>query len=100
MKSKFSLILDFDSTIISLETLECLADIVLSKNRNKNQIIDKISNYTKLAMNGELSFEKSLEYRFKLMEVSSKHVTLAIDKLIDTVDKTFLENYLGKIYRS
>ena len=92
MKSKFSLIIDFDSTIISLETLECLADIVLSKNSNKNQILDKISNYTRLAMNGELSFEKSLEYRFKLMEVSSEHVTQAIDKLIDTIDKTFLEN--------
>ena len=92
MKSKFSLIIDFDSTIIGLETLECLADIVLSTNSNKDQIINKISSYTKLAMNGELSFEKSLEYRFNLMKASSKHIVQTIDKLKGQIDKSFLEN--------
>ena len=74
MKSKFSLIIDFDSTIISLETLECLAEIALFKNKNKNKIIDKISDYTKLAMNGDITFEESLEYRFNLIEVNKSHI--------------------------
>ena len=59
MKSQFSLIIDFDSTIIGVETLECLAEIVLSDKQNKKQIINKISNYTDLAMSGQIPFEKS-----------------------------------------
>ena len=70
MKSKFSLIIDFDSTIVGVETLECLADIVLANNPNKKQLINKISNYTDLAMNGEISFEKSLQERLKLLSVN------------------------------
>ena len=92
MKSKFSLIIDFDSTIIGVETLECLANIVLSNHKNKNQIIKKISNYTTLAMNGEISFEESLDCRFDLMQASSNHILQAIDKLTKQVDESFLRN--------
>ncbi len=90
MKPQFHLIIDFDSTIVGVETLECLAEIVLSK--NKNQIINKISNYTNLAMNGEISFEKSLEYRFNLMSVNKKHINKLINKINESFDQSFIKN--------
>ena len=92
MDSKFSLIIDFDSTIIGLETLECLAEIALSNHKNKTEIINKISDYTNLAMNGQISFEKSLEYRLDLMDVNSKHISQLIKEIIKNFDQSFFEN--------
>ncbi len=69
MNSKFSLIIDFDSTIIDLETLEFLASFSLQGNNQKHNIIQKISHCTNLAMNGEITFQESLEIRLKLMKI-------------------------------
>ena len=104
MASKFSLIIDFDSTIISLETLEYLASISLYNNNQKNEIIKKISHYTNLAMNGEITFEESLDIRLNLMGITKSHINKAIDGLSDKLDSTFLDNidflkeYLDDIY--
>ena len=92
MDSKFSLIIDFDSTIIGLETLECLAEISLSNHKNKTEIINKISDYTNLAMNGQISFEKSLECRLDLMNVNSKHISQLIKEIVKNFDQSFFEN--------
>ena len=92
MKPQFYLILDFDSTIVGLETLECLAEIVLSDNPNKKQIIDQISNYTNLAMGGKISFDKSLEYRFNLMDVNKNHIAKLIDNISNSFDDSFIKN--------
>ena len=104
MASKFSLIIDFDSTIIGLETLEYLASISLYNNNQKNEIIKKISHYTNLAMNGEITFEESLDIRLNLMGITKSHINKAIDGLSDKLDSTFLDNidflkeYLDDIY--
>lgn len=92
MKSQFSLIIDFDSTIVEVETLELLAEIVLSKSPNKNQIINKISNYTELAMSGQIPFEKSLEYRFNLMDVNKGHIEILIKEINKSFDPSFFDN--------
>ena len=104
MASKFSLIIDFDSTIIGLETLEYLASISLHSNNQKNEIIKKISHYTNLAMNGEITFEESIDIRLNLMEITRKHINRAIGNLSNKLDSTFLDNidffkeYLDDIY--
>ena len=69
MKSQFCLIIDFDSTLISVETLEYLADISIKNSYKKNGLVKKISHYTNLAMNGEITFEESLDRRFDLMQI-------------------------------
>ena len=73
MNSKFSLIIDFDSTIIDLETLEFLGLFSLDGNSQKNNIIQKVSHYTDLAMNGEITFQESLDIRLKLMNSSRSY---------------------------
>jgi len=92
MKSKFSLIIDFDSTIINLETLEFLASFSLQGNNQKHNIIQKISHYTDLAMNGDITFQESLEIRLKLMKIHKKHINKTIRLLDDKIDKSFLKN--------
>ena len=92
MASKFSLIIDFDSTIISLETLEYLASISLHNNNQKNKISKKISHYTNLAMNGEITFEESLDMRLNLMGITRNHINKAISDLSNKLDSTFLDN--------
>lgn len=92
MSSKFSLIIDFDSTIIDLETLEFLASFSLQGNNQKHNIIQKISHYTDLAMNGDITFQESLEIRLKLMKIHKKHINETIRLLDDKIDKSFLKN--------
>ena len=92
MNSKFSLIIDFDSTIIDLETLEFLASFSLQGNNQKHNIIQKISHYTDLAMNGEITFQESLEIRLKLMKIHKKHINETVKVLNDKIDKSFLKN--------
>ena len=92
MQSRFSIIIDFDSTIISVETLEFLADISLSNQDNKTQLLQEISHYTNLAMNGEISFEKSLDLRFDLMKINETHIKESIKILKKKIDSSFLKN--------
>ena len=92
MDSKFSIVIDFDSTIISVETLEYLANISLYNKPNRDKLMDQISNYTNLAMNGEITFEESLDMRFNLMEITKNDIEKAIDELIEKIDKSFLRN--------
>ena len=92
MDSKFSLIIDFDSTIINLETLEFLASVSLDGNNQKDKIIKKVSHYTDLAMNGDITFQESLNLRFKLMGIHKNDIDNVIDILNDKIDLSFLEN--------
>ena len=92
MNSKFSLIIDFDSTIIDLETLEFLASFSLQENNQKDNIIQKISHCTNLAMSGEITFQESLEIRLKLMKLHKQHINETIKVLDDKIDKSFLKN--------
>ena len=92
MDSKYSLILDFDSTLLSVESLEFMALISLKKKSNKNSILKKINSITDKAMNGEISFQESISKRLNLMDVKESHVTSAVDKLVNKIDESFLEN--------
>ena len=92
IKSKFALIIDFDSTIISLESLECIAELSLLNNKNKNNLIKKINDLTNLAMNGDISFPDSLDQRLALMNISHNHIIDTVDYLKNKIDSSFKNN--------
>ena len=69
MIPKYNLIIDFDSTIIELETLEYIAHTALKDNPNKIDLMSKISDLTNKAMNGEIGFQDSLQLRFKTLNI-------------------------------
>ena len=92
MSAKFSLIIDFDSTIIGLETLECLADISTNNPSKKQKLISQISHYTNLAMNGDITFEQSLDLRFDLIKLNRQDINNSINYLKNKIDPSFLDN--------
>ena len=104
MKSQFCLIIDFDSTLISVETLEYLADISIKNSYKKKELVKKISHYTNLAMNGEIAFEESLDRRFDLMKICRSDINNTIIQLQNKIDQSFLNNihffkkYIHSIY--
>ncbi len=76
-------IIDFDSTFVTLESLEELAAITLKKRANSKEILEKIKHITTLGMEGKITFSESLHKRLLLFQ-TSKH---DIDKLIIKIKK-------------
>ncbi len=70
----FSLILDFDNTFITTETLDELAAISLSRHPDQRQILDEIQSITKLGMAGDIRFSESLQRRLNLLQVTRTHI--------------------------
>jgi phosphoserine phosphatase len=68
-QSKGTLVLDFDSTIISCESLEVLIEHQLKNHSEKEQILKKIADLTQLGMEGGISFTDSIKQRLELVSL-------------------------------
>lgn len=97
-------IFDFDSTFVSIESLDKLAEISLKKNPNKDKILKEIQNITKKGMEGKVSFQDSLSFRIgkftstkndvaELIEILKKSITPSINR-----NKNFFKLYRDQIY--
>jgi D-3-phosphoglycerate dehydrogenase len=87
-----NLIIDFDSTFVTVEGLEELAKIALRKNKNKDKIVAEIARITDLGMEGKISFTESLRRRIKLLGANKDHVILLSEKMKSMVTESFMEN--------
>lgn len=87
-----NLIIDFDSTLVKLEGLEELAKIVLSGNPLKEEILNKIVEITNKGMNGDITFQESLEQRLKLFSPSKGDILKLIDLLKSNITDSILKN--------
>ena len=83
-------IFDFDSTIISLETLDELANISLQT--YKKSSLQKISKITQNAMNGIIPFSEALSQRVKLINANQKHIDMLIKNLKNQISKSMISN--------
>ena len=68
------LILDFDSTIVSIESLDLLAEISLMDDPEKEKKLKKVISLTKAGMAGEITFQDSLNKRFSLLNIHQSDV--------------------------
>jgi phosphoserine phosphatase SerB len=64
-----SFVFDFDSTLVSIETLDTLLQRCLSDDETRRRIDD----ITARAMNGELDFDASLSERLRLAKARTEH---------------------------
>lgn len=102
MQNKY-FIIDFDSTFIKTEALDELAGISLKKDPDKISKISRIKALTGLAMNGKISFAKSLSERIKLLSANKSHIELLIKKLSRQISRSitgnrdFFKNYSNSI---
>ena len=92
MHPKFSLILDFDSTLIKTESIEDLSKIVLDDKSQKTELLKKISDITNKAMSGEMSFEDSLHQRLSLLSVNKNHINQLSLQVSKNFDNSFIRN--------
>jgi D-3-phosphoglycerate dehydrogenase / 2-oxoglutarate reductase len=81
--------IDFDSTIISGEILDILADISLANHPNKSEICQKIAHITELGMTGHISFSESLSSRIALLQASHHHILLCINRVQPLISRSF-----------
>lgn len=97
-------IIDFDSTFVQKETLEILADVTLSENSDREEIIQKIRTITDETMAGKMSFGESLARRFQLFTAHKSHIEKVVERLKQHItpsierNKTFFQDYADHIY--
>ncbi|MBC8310758.1 MAG: glycerol-3-phosphate acyltransferase [Candidatus Marinimicrobia bacterium] len=90
------LILDFDSTIITAETLDELSKISLMDDPDKEEKINQISSITEKAMNGEIHFMDALNERIKILQATQVHLDSLKEHLHEKLSPSFkkIKNYI------
>nr|WP_309627944.1 phosphoglycerate dehydrogenase [Brevundimonas sp.] len=78
-----TLIFDFDSTLVRIETLEALADIALQGHGDAASIRGQIASLTDRAMAGEVDFGESLRARLALLPLTRAHVQTLADRILE-----------------
>jgi membrane carboxypeptidase/penicillin-binding protein PbpC len=104
MKTPEYYIIDFDSTFIKIEALDALSFVALKNNPKKDEIVAKISDITKLGMEGAISFPVSLSRRLALFKANKTHIESLIKVLKKNIspsiarNKTFFKKNADSIY--
>lgn len=100
----FTLIIDFDSTFVSVEGLVELSKICLRNNPHQKDIVKKIDIITQLGMEGKISFSESLNRRFALFKPTKCDIEQLIyllnRKITPSVkrNRQFFQKYAKQIY--
>ena len=96
-KQQIHVILDFDSTIITTETLDELAKISLKDDPQMEVKVNEISLITEKAMNGEIHFMDALNERINILNATQVHLDQLKKILHNSLSKSFkdFDNYIG-----
>src|SRR5690348_2693239 len=85
-------VIDFDSTFITTEGLEVLAEVALKDHPEKTSVLGKIKEITSLGMDGKIEFVESLTKRLELLEAQKVHVEKAIKLLKKNISPSISRN--------
>ncbi len=78
-----TLIFDFDSTLVRIETLEALADIALEGHADASSVRAQVAALTDRAMSGQMDFGQALRGRLDLLPLMREHVETLADRILD-----------------
>lgn len=78
-------IIDFDSTLVTTESLDDLAKIALRNAKNRDEIVSDINTITDLGMNGHITFQEALSRRLKLFSPNQSMIDELIADLRDQI---------------
>lgn len=92
MTEGFHIVIDFDSTLVKVESLERLAEIALDGRPDKSTVLEKLSGITARGMEGTIPFNRSLEERLGLFSFNKKHLMRLVSDLGKSVTKSVREN--------
>jgi D-3-phosphoglycerate dehydrogenase len=91
MCMELTYILDFDSTLVSVESLDELARISLEGQPDKELKLAQLHAITNQGMNGGLPFDESLKRRLELFQANRSHVAQLVQLLTDAITDSALE---------
>jgi D-3-phosphoglycerate dehydrogenase / 2-oxoglutarate reductase len=98
------LIIDFDSTLVSVEGLEVLADIVLRARDDRVEVLADIKRICDLGMAGKVTFEQSLRSRLKHFSPNQTQLDELNARLLEKITpsvlahKDFLKSNADNVY--
>lgn len=87
-----NIIIDFDSTIVSVESLEELAEISLKDAPDRTERLEKIKQVTNDAMEGRIGFGEALRMRLELFSPTREGVEEVGASLVQHISSSFLEH--------
>lgn len=90
MKTLF--LFDFDSTIVTVETLDELLKKALAHHPKKEQLSAEIEAITNAGMNGELDFRESLWRRIQTANIHQEHIDSLASELLRGITKNIPES--------
>ncbi len=85
-------LIDFDSTLVRLETLEVLADVAMAGAPDRDERLQALLRLTERAMNGELPIEAVFAERLELLDATRDSLEPVIERLRNNFTASFLEN--------
>lgn len=105
---RFSFVFDFDSTLVSVESLDELIALSLRESLDAGKAetaIEKIRRITDAGMNGEIDFRTSVARRLKIAKVNRHHlktlcksisesITRGLPEIIEEIRKAGSETYI------
>ena len=86
------IIIDFDSTFITEESLDELAKYKLSHQNNSQKKLNKIQSLTNAGMNGDIPFKQSLDQRMGLLNLNRADIKSVSKRLSECVTPSFNKN--------
>ena len=86
------LLIDFDSTFITRESLDELATFSLAENPNKEKILQEMKDLTNQGMSGEIPFDQSLLGRLALFKTDRTYIDETITFLQNCITPSILRN--------
>lgn len=84
-------IIDFDSTLVTTESLDDLAKIALRHADNRDGIVAEINAITDLGMNGTITFQEALARRLALFSPTQSMIDELISDLVKQISPSALE---------
>ena len=89
---KKPIILDFDSTLCAVESLDALASMVLADDPDAQAKVAEIERLTNLGMSGELPLSESLARRLATLTFDRTHVEHLVASLRDQLTPGLIED--------
>lgn len=86
------IVLDFDSTLVKVETLDALAEIALSEAPQAEAARVKVSRLTDQAMAGDIDFGEALRRRLELLALTRAHVQALADRILGELTPSMRRN--------
>ena len=86
------IIIDFDSTFITEESLDELAKYKLRDQPDSQTMLNKIKSLTNAGMNGDIPFKQSLDERMEVLNLNRSDINSVSKILSECVTPSFTKN--------